>query len=56
MTKRTKNVGYDSGNSSSDRFLSPKKPYAGDGKTKRTIFDRVTVVFKSGKKKPGKSK
>lgn len=49
MTKRTKHLGYQTGGSS-DRGLSPQRPYTGDGKTKRTIFDKIVVAFQSGKK------
>lgn len=48
MTKKTKHVGRESGRSS-DKHLSPQKPYTGDGKTSRKIFDAIKVVFKSGK-------
>jgi hypothetical protein len=48
MTKKTKVVGYQTGGRGSDRWLSPQKPQTGDGKTKRSIFDKVTVVFKKG--------
>lgn len=48
MTKRTKHLGRQTGGSS-DKFLSPSKPYTGDGKTTRRIFDKVTAVFKPAK-------
>lgn len=55
MTKRTKHLGYQAGQtgSSADR-IAPSRPYTGDGKTTRTIFDAVKVVFKKGKSKPKK--
>ena len=46
MTKRTKYVGYQESGKGSDKMLSPRRPYTGDGKTRRTIFDRVSVIFK----------
>lgn len=50
MTKKTKHLGRQTGGSS-DKFMSPSKPYTGDGKVTRTIFDAVKVVFtgKDGK-------
>lgn len=57
MTKRTKNVGHDSGGKSSSRWLSPGRPYTGDGKTRRSIFDKVGITFRGpdGKKIKKKS-
>lgn len=49
MTKRTKNLGYTTGQASTDKHLSPSKPYTGDGKTTRSIFDAVKLVFRKGK-------
>lgn len=49
MTKKTKIVGRDSGKSSA-RWMSPSQPQTGDGKTRRSIFDAVKVVFRTGKK------
>lgn len=49
MTKRTKHLGYQTGKSS-DKGLSPSKPYTGDGRTTRSIFDAVKVVFTKGTK------
>jgi hypothetical protein len=47
MTKKTKHLGRESGGGpGSDRWLSPSKPYTGDGKTRRSIFDKVRLVFK----------
>lgn len=56
MTKKTGHVGHDSGGHKSSRWLSPQKPYTGDGKTKRSFIDgAIKVVFKPGpKKKPEK--
>lgn len=48
MTKKTKRLGRQTGKSS-DKFMSPQKPYTGDGHTVREIFDKVTAVFKPGK-------
>jgi hypothetical protein len=49
MTKKTERIGRESGKSSS-RWLSPQKPQTGDGKTSRSIFDKVKVVFKGARK------
>lgn len=51
MTKKTKVVGYQTGGSGNDKYLSPRGPYTGDGKTRRTIFDSVKLVFQPGKGK-----
>lgn len=50
MTKRTKIVGYQTGKSS-DAWMSPRKPYTGDGKTRRSIFSGVLLKFTEGGKK-----
>jgi hypothetical protein len=42
MTKRTEHLGRDSG-ASSDRWLSPSRPYTGDGQTTRQPHDAVTL-------------
>lgn len=43
MTKKTKHLGYDSGNRSSDRWMAPQKPYTGDGNTTRQPHDPVRL-------------
>lgn len=43
MTKRTKHLGRQTGGSS-DKYLSPQRPYTGDGKTTRQTHDQVTVT------------
>lgn len=51
MTKKTKNVGHDGGGLKSTRWLSPQKPYTGDGKTRRTFIDgAIEMIFKPGKR------
>lgn len=42
MAKKTEHLGQESGQSS-DKFLSPSKPYTGDGKTSREPADRVEL-------------
>lgn len=49
MSHSTDKYGRQTGKSS-DRWLSPQKPYTGDGKTKRKITDGVKLIFKKGKK------
>lgn len=47
MTRPTKHAGYrDPRTPSSDRLLSPRRPYTGDGVTTRSIFDRVQAVMR----------
>lgn len=49
MTKKTKIVGNSNrgANPSSAHYLSPSKPYTGDGKTRRRFIDGVIqVVFR----------
>lgn len=50
MTKKTKHLGKESGKSS-DKYLSPSKPYTGDGEHTRKPHDQVEVEFKEPKKK-----
>jgi hypothetical protein len=45
MTRKTKHLGRESGKSS-DKWMSPSQPYTGNGRTKRSIFDKVKVVFR----------
>jgi hypothetical protein len=45
VTKKTKHLGRESGRSS-DKWMSPSQPYTGNGRTKRSIFDKVKVVFR----------
>lgn len=45
--KDSTHQGYDSGKSS-DKWLSPSKPYTGDGKTKREPYDKPRVENKKG--------
>lgn len=42
MTKKTKHLGKESGKSS-DKYLSPKNPYTGDGEHTRKPHDPVEV-------------
>jgi len=51
MTKKTKIVGYQTGGSGNDKWLSPRNPQTGDGRTTRSIFDAIKVVFQPGKNK-----
>lgn len=48
MTKKTKHLGYQTGKSSG-KYMNPQRPYTGNGKTTRNIFDKVKLVFKPGK-------
>jgi len=53
MTKKTKHLGRESGTGGgSDRYLSPQRPYTGDGRTRRSTFDKIVAVFRkpNGKK------
>lgn len=47
MTKKTNHLGRQTGGSS-DRFMSPQRPYTGDGRVTRSMFDKVQVIFQSG--------
>jgi hypothetical protein len=47
MTKKTKHIGDKRSGPGSSAWLSPRQPYTGDGKTKRSFIDGVIkVVFK----------
>lgn len=52
MTKKTKHLGNTpKGGKSSDKYLSPQKPYTGDGEHTRKPHDPVEVEVKHPKKK-----
>jgi hypothetical protein len=52
MARKTRFFGRESGNGpGGPQYLAPQTPYTGDGKTKRTIFDKVTVIFKKANEK-----
>jgi hypothetical protein len=49
MTKPIKGkhaAGFNSGAKSTDRYLSPQRPYTGDGKRRRFLLDEIKVIFK----------
>jgi hypothetical protein len=52
MTKKTEHLGRESGKSSA-KYLSPSKPYTGDGRTTRQPHDKVKLDRPA--KDPGKS-
>jgi hypothetical protein len=40
-------MGFDSGARKSSEYLSPKNPQTGDGRTTRSPYDKVNVVFRN---------
>lgn len=54
MSKKTKYLGREEdATGGTDRFLSPRVPYTGDGYTTREIHDKPDVVtFRKGGKGP----
>lgn len=46
MTKRTEHLGHQTGGSS-DKHLSPQRPYTGDGRTTRQPHDQVVVEHRN---------
>jgi hypothetical protein len=52
MAKKTRFLGRESGSGpGGPQWLSPQSPQTGDGKTRRTIFDKVSVLFKKADEK-----